>query len=760
MKLLRFFLSIWNWWVMGCDMFDPSEFFEREFFPGDENVYTQTDKSFVSFTLTVDATLGWVVAWVGAARLSCWSWEGHCLGWAGDIRGDWVVKPGSLSRSLLVAFSFLFVWSVGKHSAQLPFFCRRLLVGGHKWRWLLGFILGLLLNLGDTRQDWLGGLSFRCTPPCFHTPMPETVIGFRNLVIIFTSVYRWDWVTGCVLSWGLFFLSSCGTEPIWVCKIGLYRALGWWTARFIKSHMSWKHHTWGWACILQLWNCNNQQTTAFGYRGNMGIYLCGQLLNLQVMSTGSNKYSRAFGIKCWVRGKMVMKYWLFGQVMQDRESPLAEGFCFVLLLVEGAAGIKRRTCTGVIKFHQYCSALLLLYTTNLDCIRAELRSAKRKAVVWEDWSCTSLCLFLQGCCQLIMCSKKLLYIRSDWLRGISVTMGWVSLSHMHNNLVHKWNVWQDVWLVTIYGCARYMQCQACNSDKTWAEHCVRGFWVGITGLWVVVKKWFKCWMLQVIIKQDLGSRWSRGISVLSGYDIYTLEVLVGLSRYVMLIYKVYGCCKGSVLLFGLLCSLFRHQGVLAHVMGSLCVCSGLLLGSRDMWQPKPLANELAPLMYMLTLVHHHAVEYGLDLYLVATTWAIRFSCGILKAGPFKTGALISTLMKAHPVGGVMLIHKMKAWTEILLRAWAAISWDYLGLGCDSYKMSYFACEWGMWDYISVRESAHSLLVCGPISCRSGNCIPCKARFFCIPSVGSIISYFWSPKPVSGDVMGGMPPLKV
>ncbi|MFS8013834.1 hypothetical protein Hanom_Chr15g01337691 [Helianthus anomalus] len=141
------------------------------------------------------------------------------------------------------------------------------------------------------------------------------------------------------------------------------------------------------------------------------------------MSRGSNKYSRAFGIKCWVRGKMVMKYWLYDQVMQDRVSLLAEGYCFVLLLVEGAAGKKRRACTGVIKFHQYCFALLLLYTTNLDCIRAEWRSAKRKAVVWEVWTCTSLCLFLQACCQLFMCSNKLLYIRSDWLRGISVTMG-------------------------------------------------------------------------------------------------------------------------------------------------------------------------------------------------------------------------------------------------------------------------------------------------------------------------------------------------
>ncbi|MFS8013839.1 hypothetical protein Hanom_Chr15g01337751 [Helianthus anomalus] len=247
MKPLRVFLSIWNWWIRGCDIFDLSEFYIREFCFRDENVYTQNDKSFV------DATLGWVVAWVGTALVSCWLWEGHFLGWAGDIRGVWVVKPGSFSRSRLVAFLFLFVWSVGKHSDSLPSICRRLLVGGHKWCWLLGFMSGFCLNMGDTRQDWLGGLSFRCTLPCSHTPMPETVIGFRNLVL-FTSVYRW------------------------------------WKAHLTKTHDCWKYHIWCWECILQLWYSNGQHMPVFGYKGKMGNYLCGQFLNTKMMFSGSNKY--------------------------------------------------------------------------------------------------------------------------------------------------------------------------------------------------------------------------------------------------------------------------------------------------------------------------------------------------------------------------------------------------------------------------------------------------------------------------------------
>ncbi|MFS8000772.1 hypothetical protein Hanom_Chr13g01182371 [Helianthus anomalus] len=37
---------------------------------------------------------------------------------------------------------------------------------------------------------------------------------------------------------------------------------------------------------------------------------------------------------------------------------------------------------------------------------------------------------------------------------------------------------------------------------------------------------------------------------------------------------------------------------------------------------------------------------------------------------------------------------------------------------------------------------------------------CKARALCIPRVGVMVSYFWSPKHVLGDGKGGMPPLKV
>ncbi|MFS8013798.1 hypothetical protein Hanom_Chr15g01337321 [Helianthus anomalus] len=41
---------------------------------------------------------------------------------------------------------------------------------------------------------------------------------------------------------------------------------------------------------------------------------------------------------------------------------------------------------------------------------------------------------------------------------------------------------------------------------------------------------------------------------------------------------------------------------------------------------------------------------------------------------------------------------------------------------------------------------------------NGSVFPCRSRFLFIPSLGSTVSYFWSPRYVLGDLTGGMPPL--
>ncbi|KAJ0794413.1 hypothetical protein HanPI659440_Chr04g0138981 [Helianthus annuus] len=84
-------------------------------------------------------------------------------------------------------------------------------------------------------------------------------------------------------------------------------------------------------------------------------------------------------------------------------------------------------------------------------------------------------------------------------------------------------------------------------------------------------------------------------------------------------------------------------------------------------------------------------------------------------------------------------------------------------GCNTMRHMHFKWNW-----------AHRMNTsfCGPhlcfdtrwsdsvsvkASCKFGLISPCKARFLFIPSVGSMISYFWSPKLVLEDVTGGMPP---
>ncbi|MFS8013766.1 hypothetical protein Hanom_Chr15g01336981 [Helianthus anomalus] len=178
-------------------------FFMREILLTDVNDYTQIIKSFAFYTLTVKiiylcgwlggigmgrdtdlviSTGGWGVLWAGLVRVSWFVWEGHLLGWVGVIRGVWIVNPGSYSgRPLVVCFSLL-VWSIGKCLMFLSYPYLRLWSRGHLRRLMRGTVSGIDYALGDIRKDQLGGLSFRCNPICYPTPMLETDLGIRNLL--------------------------------------------------------------------------------------------------------------------------------------------------------------------------------------------------------------------------------------------------------------------------------------------------------------------------------------------------------------------------------------------------------------------------------------------------------------------------------------------------------------------------------------------------------------------------------------------------
>ncbi|MFS7909483.1 hypothetical protein Hanom_Chr01g00095121 [Helianthus anomalus] len=234
-----------------------------------------------------------------------------------------------------------------------------------------------------------------------------------------------------------------------------------------------------------------------------------------------------------------------------------------------------------------------------------------------------------------------------------------------------------------------------------------------------------------------------------GWD---LNRLLGLCGHFKWMTKGYSCSKDLVLLCGLFVSLVSLQGMMVQVRGLILACQSQFLWPVVGWQLDYLANGLNVKKHMKPVLPQRITNYGPGLYLLAGIWANRWWRAMLWMGIPQMGLLASKLMKAQSVGNMMLVHKTKAWAGNLFRAWDIFSWVFCTLGWGSYKISCVACVYGL-----VRMSPQPLVAYGFVNCRSGIHIPCNARFLCIPSVGSMVSYFWSPKHVSGDMTGGMPP---
>ncbi|KAJ0772266.1 hypothetical protein HanPI659440_Chr07g0278341 [Helianthus annuus] len=269
MKLLCLFSVKWVWWSLRTKIFAVIGFYERESLFGDENDYTHIAKSLLFLTLTVEVSAGWTLAWGGAVVWICSHWAGHCMGWEGDIRGRWLVNPSSSSRRHSVACFFLFNWSVGTLSVSIPIIqCRRLVRG--LIRCLLMWLeWGLILNPGDIRMVWLGGISFRCSPPCSHPPNPEANIGYRNLGTNFDLFCRW----GGVMGWVIYCNSICSKDSRWpflrVLNVLLYRALGRLLLYYLWTYESWKVHIKGMGHYLQFWRRSGQAMPSNECKGKM-----------------------------------------------------------------------------------------------------------------------------------------------------------------------------------------------------------------------------------------------------------------------------------------------------------------------------------------------------------------------------------------------------------------------------------------------------------------------------------------------------------
>ncbi|KAJ0634465.1 hypothetical protein HanLR1_Chr17g0688451 [Helianthus annuus] len=638
MMLLRPVVIFWKHWVMRDANFDPSEFFMRESLSGDENVYTQNVKSLDNFTLTVAADLGWDMSWVGSVTLVCCLWNGPLMGWVGDIRGGWVGNPVSFSRSHLVGCFFLFVWSVGLNFVPFPYFCHRLLVRGHNWCWMVGVIV----NPGDIRLDRLGGLSIRCSPPCSHTLMPETDIGFRNhgvnFILFSGGVGLWvELLTG-----DLFLLSSCGFVYVWVHGNVMYRALMRWQLRSLRSYVSWKHHMWYLEFILQCWSIHRPLNQVFGFRGKMGNYMYGQLLKFKRLVSRRYPHSRQGAI----------------------DSTAWDWFILRLLL-----SISR--CFGWM-------------TKQRECPRGVL------------------------------------------LLGVII---WIGLSP---------GSWDGGWVVTCFGPNQTL-------SKSGLKKC-NGLFAGAS---------FLDLLMPIVHLQVLNA----------GPTIGGISLVLGC-----------GIIKAHIQIWDLQMMLTKTQSIVMGLGGSSSVFGTNRKKAGVMYYGSLWAKSIRwavcvnPGLSGLSLV----LEYG-PLWAQIWMWvAVKFllqaqfcitRCGGPEWYSGLAGMMAVLLGRCRKNQRSGLISGLARVFRIQLRIWPGIkTWSSnFGLMCLCYGKENSEPRVYSWKSISYRrffiDVSISYLCIIALYC-IGNVFPCSTRFLFIPSRGCMVSYFWSPKYVLGDMAGGMPPLKV
>ncbi|KAJ0499834.1 hypothetical protein HanHA300_Chr11g0383101 [Helianthus annuus] len=719
------------------------------------------------------ANIGWGCAWAGMICL-CWcSWDGHYTGWVGVIRGERVEKPFRFSGCPLVVCLYLFVWSLGIFTVSPRSLCLRWLFRG-LLRSVFCHMSGIDSYPGDIRKDQLGGSSFRCFPICSLTPMLETAIGCRNLC--YFIFYNHIMGLGCIKGWGR-----------WLAVIK------WW----LDIRFSYSEGFAGkldWAVIIYL----------------MLLYLSSYVVNIMDAIFWLHHIGRIQRKKYWYflsgrpRGNLVIQGWVCV------DSPLVKlGWKYQIwhyVLLANQSGFAR-----VLQCKQSCAdkAVTVLWSRAVCC---------GISVLWKHFMMGDKCRQPSFChwVQKMVIKQVLSMV---WSRGMFVLLGWIiyyqdsrlffcefinlwgKLSDFHEKsdlligfpgllyvpqgLIYYaqsfvygllglmlWQLYslsydQVIVIFTVHKCVMLGQgilhwelcllwykyslpinyfgyrgrCKAAGKIAVVLQGCFCHF----SGFYMVLSLFREPGMLgrfSVYCKEFRG----YGVSYINcvGCDI---KHLLDLCVCLQVLYKVHVCRKGSILLYDLLVPRFGHQGLV--VRGLVLFYDSLVLAMwyGDMWQLNSYENGLGHLIHLILAIHQVAIGSGFGLYMLVVFWANRSWRIMLRDGPFQPGLLVAILKKSQSMGVGMMYHEVKAW--------AAIKWALLTLGCGTQKMSFFDRVWG-----SVRKYGRSQFVCGLDSYNSVYSIPCYARFFCIPSVGSMVSYFWSPKPVSGDVTGGMPLLKV
>ncbi|MFS8013802.1 hypothetical protein Hanom_Chr15g01337371 [Helianthus anomalus] len=379
--------------------------------------------------------------------------------------------------------------------------------------------------------------------------------------------------------------------------------------------------------------------------------------------------------------------------------------------------------------------------------------------------------------------SKLLYVFSVWARGIFVIMGWVCASSVHIKMGLKSQFWFYVWLAKRYSCTRDMQFNQCSADTPWAYTWVRVCWVGIVVGWKLYKLVGECrqtilwywYKYKLSIKQVIIVVRSRGNCVLLGWFIYTMVVLVGLRELIELWCN--GVCKCSDLLsrvprllvgqFGLKYQppgWFRHD-LICYLAAQVCCmvgCSGysalvFLMGIAKRFE-----------VYLTGLVLCWTWSWKVNQLGLYDAWV-----GLLMTQIWMLGNLDE--LGCRPTSIRKLLIRKMYWAA-LANCLAGLSRCLLGPGSRKNLKAHFGCfsvscgsrdkHNGRLNMIIRSHRFWSRLPCPNRhfckvfqQCQLGFCASVMvdiARYFCTPKRGRMISYFWSPRYVSGIVQGYAP----
>ncbi|MFS8013774.1 hypothetical protein Hanom_Chr15g01337071 [Helianthus anomalus] len=735
----------------------------------------------------VSAPTGFLFFWDGLRFGFCWvyccCWAGFCLVWAGVIRG-WRVDPSYRSSwcCLVVCLLFPLVWTL------YCFFCYCssliTLVVGRRQLAVLGLVcvLGINTNLGDIRLDRFGRKFFRWPFPLLPTPKPNP-LGIRSQVL-----YTNCWIMYMVGDW----------------------AIKGWDQLYMRSLSKWHLFT-SWC---RYWSQEANCRDCYMKPGFADAYVNSAWPRGTSVSMGWDRYSSSVGFVCCCcyglllyRGISVLKYFM-------------KCWCGMYRAFDMACYFYMSTCEGNMhqtwihrKIHQKNRVYNLLYTF---CCWHDIVRDLWLLISWYSlwfnclWSAKTLsvlyihgayCIFSGPTSWIMVQAKSWVHQKigkpeciSGICRGNLAILGWImsSLDKLVGfcGLLKLWCKLSGYYkgssllfgsLGLLFGQLRLM-------------YHVPGLVSGLPGL-MLRQLYFPSSVLGPVINPyQWQCVWSKLLNRDLGYVMLCGFMLTGIIRQ-----QLNHICRGKNVKMAegvsKSCNLLRSgcEAVCFFIPVLLLSDSGVCM----------FAPRLDPIIWLWRCcITPDGFVLGSRVYMIwvfyaGTSWSLRF------------GAYNQTVQTYYR--GTSWVHKRLNycwWTILVWKAqirvykrlincwWTILVWmvriaaNYSSLMAQQWVTSLYISKaqrgymlnwWAklrfgstigrndnsvIWQikspWIVNYHRYHRIIRCSCQLCyqtwlsRIVSIDTCSVRFLCNPNQGSMISYFWSPKPVLGMIRGYAP----